>query len=449
MALTRSRWGFRRTAEWLRDTDESPDAAAARAEAPATDRPPEAGHACHGFPGIRGEGAPAGAASLSRLCRDQGLLPPFLPQHLHHRMEQLALADARPHPQSEELARIFRLSEDERSAVERHEGALPVGITPYYASLMSLTDAREPLRRTHIMTGDEYVRLPGEDDDPLGEDHDTVAPGLVHRYPRPGPVPDHRHLLDLLPLLHARPRRRQSRRRVPVLDPPVGKGARLSGGPQRGPRRAALGRRPADLGGRQAGLAARTAQGHQAHRIHPHRHQDADGQRPAHHQEPGPDPQEASSAVDEPAFHPSSGADAGGDRGDGAAGRCRHPAGQPDGAAQGHQRQRRGDGASDARPAEAPGEAVLSLSMRSHPGLGPFPHAGEQGPGDHRRAARPHHGLRDADLRGRCAGRRRQDPVAPDPVVGRDGDDLLLRNFEGKVYRYPDPGGELGRNKGA
>jgi lysine 2,3-aminomutase len=38
--------------------------------------------------------------------------------------------------------------------------------------------------------------------------------------------------------------------------------------------------------------------------------------------------------------------------------------------------------------------------------------------------------------------------LAPDPVVGRDGDDLLLRNFEGKVYRYPDPDGELGRNKG-
>lgn len=83
----------------------------------------------------------------------------------------------------DELSRIFRLSADERSAVERHKGSLPVGITPYYASLMSLTDAREPLRRTHIMTGDEYVRLPGEDDDPLAEDHDTVAPGLVHRYP--------------------------------------------------------------------------------------------------------------------------------------------------------------------------------------------------------------------------------------------------------------------------
>ncbi len=31
--------------------------------------------------------------------------------------------------------------------------------------------------------------------------------------------------------------------------------------------------------------------------------------------------------------------------------------------------------------------------------------------------------------------------MAPDSVVGRDGDDLLLRNFEGKVYRYPDPAG--------
>jgi hypothetical protein len=36
--------------------------------------------------------------------------------------------------------------------------------------------------------------------------------------------------------------------------------------------------------------------------------------------------------------------------------------------------------------------------------------------------------------------------MAPDPVVGRDGDDLLLRNFEDKIYRYPDPGGTLGRS---
>jgi len=82
-----------------------------------------------------------------------------------------------------ELERIFVLSPDERAAVADHTGSLPVGITPYYASLMDPTDATEPLRRTHIMVGDEYVRLPGEEDDPLGEDHDTVVPGLVHRYP--------------------------------------------------------------------------------------------------------------------------------------------------------------------------------------------------------------------------------------------------------------------------
>ena len=83
----------------------------------------------------------------------------------------------------EELNRIFRLSADEHDAVARHKGALPVGITPYYASLMDLKDPMEPLRRTHITTGGEYIRTAGEDNDPLSEDHDTVVPGIVHRYP--------------------------------------------------------------------------------------------------------------------------------------------------------------------------------------------------------------------------------------------------------------------------
>jgi lysine 2,3-aminomutase len=82
-----------------------------------------------------------------------------------------------------ELERIFALSASERDAVGQHEGPLPVGITPYYASLMGLEDPSEALRRTHIMTGEEYMRVPGEADDPLSEDHDTVVPGLVHRYP--------------------------------------------------------------------------------------------------------------------------------------------------------------------------------------------------------------------------------------------------------------------------
>jgi len=81
------------------------------------------------------------------------------------------------------LERVFRLSEDEREAVSRHKGGLPVGITPYYASLMGLDDPAEPLRRTHIPVGQEYLKVSGEADDPLSEDHDTSVPGLVHRYP--------------------------------------------------------------------------------------------------------------------------------------------------------------------------------------------------------------------------------------------------------------------------
>ena len=81
------------------------------------------------------------------------------------------------------LERAFVLSPDEIDAVRRHEGSLPVGITPYYASLMSRDDAGEGLRRTHIPVGSEYLKTPGEADDPLGEDHDAAVPGLVHRYP--------------------------------------------------------------------------------------------------------------------------------------------------------------------------------------------------------------------------------------------------------------------------
>lgn len=83
----------------------------------------------------------------------------------------------------EGLARVFDLSDGEREGVLARHGPLPVGITPYYASLMDTRDPMDPLRRTHIPLTEELVRAPGESDDPLAEDHDTVVPGLVHRYP--------------------------------------------------------------------------------------------------------------------------------------------------------------------------------------------------------------------------------------------------------------------------
>lgn len=82
----------------------------------------------------------------------------------------------------EGLERILQLSDDERAAV-RQLNRLPLGLTPYYASLLDPADARQPLRRTKIPVMAEFERAPGEYDDPLGEEAHRVAPGLVHTYP--------------------------------------------------------------------------------------------------------------------------------------------------------------------------------------------------------------------------------------------------------------------------
>jgi lysine 2,3-aminomutase len=81
------------------------------------------------------------------------------------------------------LETVLSLTPDERLSVEKRTGNLPIAITPYYLSLLSPSDPEQPLRKTHIPVGGEFVRGIGEDPDPLGEDHDTAVPGLVHRYP--------------------------------------------------------------------------------------------------------------------------------------------------------------------------------------------------------------------------------------------------------------------------
>jgi lysine 2,3-aminomutase len=83
----------------------------------------------------------------------------------------------------EEVSRIFDLSEHERRAIDSIGGRLPVGITPYYASLMGRDKSHEPIRMTMIPTTDEFIRTRGEADDPLNETGDSAVPGIVHRYP--------------------------------------------------------------------------------------------------------------------------------------------------------------------------------------------------------------------------------------------------------------------------
>jgi lysine 2,3-aminomutase len=81
------------------------------------------------------------------------------------------------------LDRIIELSPDERRAILRCHTRPPVAITPYYASLLDEENPFQPLRRTVVPISGEYVRTPGEADDPLGEEGDSPVPGLVHRYP--------------------------------------------------------------------------------------------------------------------------------------------------------------------------------------------------------------------------------------------------------------------------
>ena len=81
------------------------------------------------------------------------------------------------------LERVLQLSDEERAAVERLGDRLPVGITPYYASLLDAKDPGDPLRRTMVPVMGEFELSPGEEADPLHEDADMPVPGLVHRYP--------------------------------------------------------------------------------------------------------------------------------------------------------------------------------------------------------------------------------------------------------------------------
>jgi len=82
-----------------------------------------------------------------------------------------------------QLERIIHLSSDERGAILRYSGAMPVSITPYYASLIDPENSQQPLRRSVVMVNDEYPVSPEESIDPLAEDEDSPVPGLVHRYP--------------------------------------------------------------------------------------------------------------------------------------------------------------------------------------------------------------------------------------------------------------------------
>jgi lysine 2,3-aminomutase len=80
------------------------------------------------------------------------------------------------------LNTFLQLSEEEKLVSEKATN-LPVRITPYYASLLSCVDDLQPLRRTMVPVNDELKVSKGEASDPLGEHTHNKVNCIVHRYP--------------------------------------------------------------------------------------------------------------------------------------------------------------------------------------------------------------------------------------------------------------------------
>lgn len=84
---------------------------------------------------------------------------------------------------ADKLTSMLSLSTDEKMAISEGGIKLPFSVTPYYMSLIPADDPSHPIRRAVIPSVKELHKGVGEADDPLGEDNQSPVHGLVHRYP--------------------------------------------------------------------------------------------------------------------------------------------------------------------------------------------------------------------------------------------------------------------------
>lgn len=83
----------------------------------------------------------------------------------------------------EDLTRILNLSENEMNAFSTENKCFPLSITPYYASLIDKDDSNQPIRKTVVPAVDEHIVSSIESTDPLNEDGSSPVECIVHRYP--------------------------------------------------------------------------------------------------------------------------------------------------------------------------------------------------------------------------------------------------------------------------
>jgi len=81
------------------------------------------------------------------------------------------------------LSQYIRLSTEEQALLEQVIKRYPMVITPYYLSLINPDDPDDPVYLQSIPSVKEITLGCLGMEDPLGEKEDSVVPGLVHRYP--------------------------------------------------------------------------------------------------------------------------------------------------------------------------------------------------------------------------------------------------------------------------
>jgi lysine 2,3-aminomutase len=83
----------------------------------------------------------------------------------------------------EQLERVMTLTPEEKEGCFFANRKLALAITPYFFNLIDRDDPECPVRRQVIPRIGEMQTAPEEMLDPVGEDEHSPVPGIVHRYP--------------------------------------------------------------------------------------------------------------------------------------------------------------------------------------------------------------------------------------------------------------------------
>ena len=80
-------------------------------------------------------------------------------------------------------AKITKLTQEERGGIRLANRKLAMAVTPYFFNLINANDVLCPIRQQVIPKINETKTADWEMADPCGEDNNSPIPGIVHRYP--------------------------------------------------------------------------------------------------------------------------------------------------------------------------------------------------------------------------------------------------------------------------